>query len=56
VLGTAYPIGPLAWGDTLGASTVFEVLTNLHAHYGDPRYRRSPRLQRAHFARQSLHA
>jgi 3-hydroxybutyryl-CoA dehydrogenase len=55
VLGTAYPIGPLAWADALGASNVLQVLANLQVHYGDPRYRRSPRLLRAHFARQSLH-
>jgi 3-hydroxybutyryl-CoA dehydrogenase len=56
VLGTAYPVGPLAWADALGASTVLEVLANLQDHYGDARYRRSPRLKRAHFAGQSLHA
>jgi 3-hydroxybutyryl-CoA dehydrogenase len=49
-------VGPLAWADTLGASTVLEVLEHLQEHYGDPRYRRSPRLKRAHYARQSLHA
>jgi 3-hydroxybutyryl-CoA dehydrogenase len=56
VLGTAYPVGPLAWADTLGASTVLEVLEHLQDHYGDPRYRRSPRLKRAHYAGLSLHA
>ena len=56
VLGTAYPVGPLAWADTLGASTVLEVLEHLQEQYGDPRYRRSPRLKRAHFAGLSLHA
>jgi 3-hydroxybutyryl-CoA dehydrogenase len=56
VLGTAYPVGPLAWGDALGPSTVLRVLEHLQQHYGDARYRRSPRLRRAHFARQSLHA
>jgi 3-hydroxybutyryl-CoA dehydrogenase len=56
VLGTAYPVGPLAWADTLGASTILEVLEHLQEHYGDPRYRRSPRLRRAHYAGLSLHA
>jgi 3-hydroxybutyryl-CoA dehydrogenase len=56
VLGTSYPVGPLAWADALGASRVVKVLEHLHAHYGETRYRRSPRLLRAHFARESLHA
>jgi 3-hydroxybutyryl-CoA dehydrogenase len=56
VLGTAYPMGPLAWADALGPSTVLELLQHLQEHYGDARYRRSPRLRRAHFAGQSLHA
>jgi 3-hydroxybutyryl-CoA dehydrogenase len=55
VLGTAYPVGPLAWADALGASRVVQVLAHLHAHYGDARYRRSPRLLRAHFAKEPLH-
>ena len=45
-LGLGYPHGPLAWGDHLGASTVLEVLANLHALSGDPRYRASPWLRR----------
>jgi 3-hydroxybutyryl-CoA dehydrogenase len=56
VLGTAYPVGPLAWADAIGPSRVVKVLEHLHAHYGEARYRRSPRLLRAHFARESLHA
>jgi 3-hydroxybutyryl-CoA dehydrogenase len=56
VLGTAYPMGPLAWADAIGPARVVEVLEHLHAHYGETRYRRSPRLLRAHFARESLHA
>ena len=55
VLGTAYPMGPLAWADALGASRVVQVLEHLHAHYGDNRYRRSPRLLRAHFEKGTLH-
>jgi 3-hydroxybutyryl-CoA dehydrogenase len=46
VLGTAYPMGPLAWADALGASRVATVLANLQAHYGEVRYRRAPRLSR----------
>lgn len=56
VLGTAYPMGPLKWADALGASRVVHVLEHLHAHYGDTRYRRSPRLLRAHFAKERFHA
>lgn len=56
VLGTAYPLGPLAWADAIGPSRVVRVLEHLHAHYGEARYRRSPRLLRAHFAREKLHA
>lgn len=56
LLGTAYPMGPLQWADALGASRVVQVLEHLHAHYGEARYRRSPRLLRAHFAKEPLHA
>ena len=49
VLGTAYPVGPLAWADALGASRVATVLANLQAHYGEVRYRRAPALSRARF-------
>lgn len=55
VLGTAYPMGPLAWGDALGATRVVRVLEHLHRHYGNDRYRRSPRLLRAHFSQERLH-
>ena len=48
-LGTAYPVGPLAWADALGAARVAGVLANLHAHYGDARYRRAPLLSRLRF-------
>jgi 3-hydroxybutyryl-CoA dehydrogenase len=46
VLGTAYPMGPLAWADALGAARVATVLANLQTHYGEVRYRRAPRLAR----------
>jgi 3-hydroxybutyryl-CoA dehydrogenase len=45
-LGLGYPMGPLAWGDALGADTVATILERLHAFYGDPRYRVSPWLKR----------
>lgn len=37
--GLGYPLGPLAMGDALGATTVLEILGNLHRLTGDPRYR-----------------
>ena len=45
--GVNYPRGPLAWGDAIGAGRVAGVLANLAAHYGEDRYRTSPRLLRA---------
>jgi 3-hydroxybutyryl-CoA dehydrogenase len=45
-LGLAYPQGPLAWGDSVGAARVLGVLEGLHDFYGDPRYRASPWLKR----------
>jgi 3-hydroxybutyryl-CoA dehydrogenase len=49
VLGTAYPMGPLAWADAIGPSRVSAVLANLQVHYGEVRYRRAPALTRVHF-------
>ena len=54
-LGMAYPQGPLAWADAIGPSRAATVLANLHAHYGEPRYRRSPRLAQAHFTKEKFH-
>lgn len=54
-LGMAYPQGPLAWADAIGASRVATVLAHLQAHYGEVRYRRSPRLAHAHFAKEPFH-
>jgi len=54
-LGTAYPVGPLAWADAVGISRVVRVLENLQAHYGDMRYRRSPQLSARHHAKGSFH-
>jgi 3-hydroxybutyryl-CoA dehydrogenase len=45
-LGLGYPHGPLAWGDALGATRILTILQELHAAYGDPRYRPSPWLSR----------
>ncbi|MDU9416484.1 3-hydroxyacyl-CoA dehydrogenase [Pseudomonas sp. zfem005] len=45
-LGLGYPLGPLAWGDHLGAARVLSILQRLHALSGDPRYRPSPWLRR----------
>jgi 3-hydroxybutyryl-CoA dehydrogenase len=46
MLGLGYPHGPLALGDTLGASTILTILRNMHGVLGDPRYRPSPWLSR----------
>lgn len=45
-LGLAYPRGPLAWGDHIGAHRVLTILKNLYQSTGDPRYRASPWLIR----------
>ena len=45
-LGLGYPLGPLAWGDRLGAGVVLHIMERLEAFYGDPRYRPSPWLRR----------
>lgn len=45
-LGLGYPAGPLTLGDRVGAACVLEMLSNLQALYGDPRYRPSPWLRR----------
>lgn len=54
-LGTAYPLGPLAWADRLGSKCVATVLTNLQAHYGEVRYRRAPQLMRMRHEREHFH-
>jgi 3-hydroxybutyryl-CoA dehydrogenase len=55
VLGLGYPIGPLAWGDQLGATTVQTILKHLEQQTGDARYRPSPWLQRRALLGLSLH-
>jgi 3-hydroxybutyryl-CoA dehydrogenase len=54
-LGTAYPIGPLAWADAIGPARVARLLANLQSHYGDARYRRAPLLSRLMHARGRFH-
>ena len=54
-LGTAYPVGPLAWADAIGAARVATVLTNLQTHYGEVRYRRAPALSRVFFNGTKFH-
>lgn len=38
-LALSYPLGPLAFGDSLGIGRIGKVLNNLYNSYGDPRYR-----------------
>lgn len=45
-LGLGYPEGPLSWGDKIGPDKILEILSNIHALSGDPRYRPSPWLRR----------
>jgi 3-hydroxybutyryl-CoA dehydrogenase len=54
-LGLGYPLGPLAWGDQIGPTTVFTILKNLEEQTGDLRYRPSPWLQRRAMLGLSLH-
>ena len=44
--GLGYPLGPLEWGDRIGAKRVLEILRNMLSATGDPRYRPSPWLVR----------
>jgi len=37
--GLGYPVGPLAWGDRIGADRLVALQRALHASTGDPRYR-----------------
>jgi len=45
-LGLGYPRGPLALGDTVGASVILAILRNMQTLSGDQRYRPSPWLMR----------
>jgi 3-hydroxybutyryl-CoA dehydrogenase len=44
--GVNYPKGLLAWGDEIGLPDVLDRLDQLHAEYGEDRYRASPLLRR----------
>ncbi|MET7855902.1 3-hydroxyacyl-CoA dehydrogenase [Streptomyces sp. NPDC005318] len=39
--GLGYPVGPLAWGDRIGAGRMLELQQALHTTTGDPRHRPS---------------
>jgi len=52
--GVNYPIGPLAWGDQIGAARVLGVLDNLARTYGEDRYRASALLRRRAAAQETL--
>lgn len=45
-IALAYPQGPFALGDSLGAKTVLKILDGLYERYREPRYRPSPWLSR----------
>jgi 3-hydroxybutyryl-CoA dehydrogenase len=53
-LGTNYPLGPLAWGQSWGPATVLGILDAMHAWYGEDRYRPSALLRRIAAAGGSL--
>jgi 3-hydroxybutyryl-CoA dehydrogenase len=48
-LGMNYPLGPIGWTSLFGAETVYTVLKNLGRHYGEDRYRISPRISSKHW-------
>ncbi len=52
--GVNYPKGLLAWGDELGVHNVLEKLDDLHARFGDDRYRASAYLRDCDAAGTSL--
>lgn len=54
-LGVNYPVGPLAWGQRLGAARVVDLLDALADTYRDGRYRACPMLRRAALSGTSLH-
>ena len=45
-LGTSYPSGPLEWADRIGVVRLVTALQNLHAGFGEDRYRVPPWLDR----------
>lgn len=46
-LGTNYPRGPIEWAERIGPRHVLAVVTALHRHFGEERYRVAPLLRRA---------
>jgi 3-hydroxybutyryl-CoA dehydrogenase len=54
-LGTGYPIGPLLWADQIGLKNISDILKHLYEHYGSPRYRISPLIQRKSITNQQFH-
>jgi 3-hydroxybutyryl-CoA dehydrogenase len=44
--GVNYPLGPFAWARRVGVSTIEQVLLQIGRHYGEDRYRVSPRITR----------
>ena len=53
-LGVGYPIGPLEWGDRIGAHRIVMLLDALAASYRDGRYRACTTLRRAAWSGGSL--
>jgi 3-hydroxybutyryl-CoA dehydrogenase len=53
--GVNYPLGPLAWADSIGLACVRTVLNNLAATYGEDRYRVSPLIQRKVWTDSTFH-
>ena len=48
-LGTNYPGGPVEWSEKIGIKQVHAVLSAMHAHFGEERYRVAPALRLAVF-------
>jgi 3-hydroxybutyryl-CoA dehydrogenase len=53
-LGVGYPIGPLAWGDRIGAARLVCLLDAMSGAYPDGRYRACMTLRRAAWSGRSL--
>jgi len=51
--GMAYPYGPIKWGGVIGLEYLVLVIENLHASYGEGRYRVSPLLKSSVYALQA---
>ena len=46
VLALNHPMGPLAFGDSVGGDTILKILRSIYSLTGDPRYRPAPWLRR----------